>query len=45
MVALRKTIEKGEEAIFLDTVWSNPRYLVNNAGDGPTVMQVINIFK
>ncbi|GCC28725.1 hypothetical protein chiPu_0007159 [Chiloscyllium punctatum] len=35
---LRKAVEKGDKAIFLDLVWSNPRYLIGS-GDNPTVLQ------
>ncbi|XP_069788660.1 ankyrin repeat and LEM domain-containing protein 2 isoform X2 [Narcine bancroftii] len=35
---LRKAIEKGDSATFLELVWSNPCYLIGS-GDNPTVLQ------
>ncbi|XP_027432999.1 ankyrin repeat and LEM domain-containing protein 2 isoform X1 [Zalophus californianus] len=35
---LRKAVEKGEEDIFSDLTWSNPRYLIGS-GDNPTIVQ------
>uniref|UniRef100_UPI00398EA5DA ankyrin repeat and LEM domain-containing protein 2 isoform X2 n=1 Tax=Pristiophorus japonicus TaxID=55135 RepID=UPI00398EA5DA len=35
---LRKAVEKGGKAAFLELVWSNPRYLIGS-GDNPTVLQ------
>ncbi|XP_051888110.1 ankyrin repeat and LEM domain-containing protein 2 isoform X2 [Pristis pectinata] len=35
---LRKAVEKGDRATFLELVWSNPRYLIGS-GDNPTVLQ------
>lgn len=35
---LRKAVEKGDKAAFLELVWSNPRYLIGS-GDNPTVLQ------
>ncbi|KAM9055527.1 ankyrin repeat and LEM domain-containing protein 2 isoform 2-T2 [Megaptera novaeangliae] len=35
---LRKAVEKGEEDIFSDLIWSNPRYLIGS-GDNPTIVQ------
>lgn len=36
---LRKAVEKGEETVFLELIWSNPRYLIGS-GDNPTIVQV-----
>lgn len=36
---LRKAVEKGEEDLFSDLTWSNPRYLIGS-GDNPTIVQV-----
>ncbi|XP_063000223.1 ankyrin repeat and LEM domain-containing protein 2 [Elgaria multicarinata webbii] len=35
---LRKAVEKGDEAAFLELIWSNPRYLIGS-GDNPTIVQ------
>uniref|UniRef100_A0A8C7C0G6 Ankyrin repeat and LEM domain-containing protein 2 n=1 Tax=Neovison vison TaxID=452646 RepID=A0A8C7C0G6_NEOVI len=35
---LRKAVEKGEEDLFSDLTWSNPRYLIGS-GDNPTIVQ------
>ncbi|XP_020859995.1 ankyrin repeat and LEM domain-containing protein 2 isoform X4 [Phascolarctos cinereus] len=37
---LRKAVEKGDEAMFSELIWNNPRYLIGS-GDNPTVVQVI----
>lgn len=36
---LRKAVEKGEENVFSELIWSNPRYLIGS-GDNPTIVQV-----
>lgn len=38
MVKLRKAIESGDKDYFLETVWSNPRYLISSC-DTPAIMQ------
>ncbi|XP_078010376.1 ankyrin repeat and LEM domain-containing protein 2 isoform X2 [Phascolarctos cinereus] len=35
---LRKAVEKGDEAMFSELIWNNPRYLIGS-GDNPTVVQ------
>ncbi|XP_069562693.1 ankyrin repeat and LEM domain-containing protein 2 isoform X1 [Brachyistius frenatus] len=35
---LRKPVEKGDELVFRELVWSNPRYLIGS-GDNPTIVQ------
>ncbi|KAJ6656514.1 hypothetical protein lerEdw1_003639 [Lerista edwardsae] len=35
---LRKAVEKGDEAAFMELIWSNPRYLIGS-GDNPTIVQ------
>ncbi|XP_066465694.1 ankyrin repeat and LEM domain-containing protein 2 isoform X2 [Tiliqua scincoides] len=35
---LRKAVEKGDVSVFLELVWSNPRYLIGS-GDNPTIVQ------
>ncbi|XP_030647331.1 ankyrin repeat and LEM domain-containing protein 2 [Chanos chanos] len=35
---LRKSVEKGDEGVFSELIWSNPRYLIGS-GDNPTVVQ------
>ncbi|XP_040843114.1 ankyrin repeat and LEM domain-containing protein 2 isoform X2 [Ochotona curzoniae] len=35
---LRKAVEKGEENVFSELIWSNPRYLIGS-GDNPTIVQ------
>ncbi|XP_051279356.1 ankyrin repeat and LEM domain-containing protein 2 isoform X2 [Dicentrarchus labrax] len=35
---LRKAVEKGDEVVFSELVWTNPRYLIGS-GDNPTIVQ------
>ncbi|XP_068946733.1 ankyrin repeat and LEM domain-containing protein 2 isoform X2 [Petaurus breviceps papuanus] len=35
---LRKAVEKGDEALFTELTWNNPRYLIGS-GDNPTIVQ------
>ncbi|XP_036620629.1 ankyrin repeat and LEM domain-containing protein 2 isoform X2 [Trichosurus vulpecula] len=35
---LRKAVEKGDEAMFAELIWNNPRYLIGS-GDNPTIVQ------